>query len=938
MSLRATCAACALAAALFGQAEDPDAGLRPVLFAQATDGKKADVLRALTGRDGEVFDLVVGAIGEDVAKLEASRALLPFLPEPERVGLGLYADRWSRASAEARRYFAEAYAALRAFEAKAEKPGWSAEERSAEASIVRQRLAAAPDAYLAARIDAAEAGFDPDASFHPHRERLRKAAEAFETAGDRRRRALALLFWSKALAEADEGGKALEARNAAQNLAIDAGVSLDKGPAGRLFGGVDLASAEEFLEDGRFDAALTAAGRARQLLKTYDPDRDLRIHLVVADAKQESSGVAAALDAVKSIVGQIPRVNDPRRLVDGARIGGRVLRRSGKLEDALRFLEACRRRAKQVPVSKADEAALSYYLALCHAALEQWEPAMVQCVTAVDLAKAGGAPYVARIAHGNRALLQLSQNREAEARKTLGEALAISAGGPTLDRLSAAVLKLAFGETLLGGQKIKEAFDWMSEAMSAADDLGVELDRLPGRLDTVRPEPPTPLRERLFAAIRLYNVGRDYSDFAPVYLAAERRRFEDLLRYLPDDDGVGASLGRAVRDSEVRLARLRRGLVVGQRTPSEADAARLLETRKALRADALAASPLFAARNFPQPSSFRKARENVCGARGVVWGAHVQEKGGFVFAFTYTDQFQLHVVPEAVPFKKLCEEFAAAAADPKTPVAEYVRASGALWRHMVEPLLQVFDGKDRIAIYMDPATDDLPLEALVPPDAPAKSYETLPYLARRHAVGRLVTASLATAPRNDAARKSWLRKQVIGGLGGAKLDDLFETARVLDGDIGPRLTRTDAVSLWTVASRARGGPPPDFAAQGLFLVGPGAAQKYVEWPAGKAPDAALLFDPLKADREGMDPVRTLFGRGLRALYAPRAAMDAGLASAMYAKIARSMIADRAGPLEALRDAQLALLDGKLEVGAKSAKIDGRHPASWTAIRCWTVNP
>ena len=910
--------------ALRGQ-EDSDAKARVGLLASIAAGKTKDVEKAVKLREGDLHDLVLPLVAEDPAGIADAKKLAAVFPAAEKAGVTKLLDELAAQTNEQRKAFVFAYGAVRGLERKAGEATWPPEDRTSELAEAGRRTAAAASAYLSSRVFLTECATDLESSFGPRRDALEKAKAAFEAVGDRRREATAMALWSLSLLAGFEGEQAIRARGAAQAVLVESGAPHDRGALAALFGRIDLVLGEGLLDDGRPDAALAAASRAKVLIKQPSPADGLRMGILAADAKMESSGPAAAADAVKPLLQLIPVTDDARLLVDGARVVARVLRRTGKAEDAVRLLALCRNRLKALAAPPEQEAVLAYLSGLALGAAAKDEAATTAFVTAEDLAKKAGAAYLERSARAGRALMLIARREEANGKKMLEEALAISAGGPTLDRISAAAFKLAFAEWYVDMKRGPEANVWLTEATSACDELGCTYENLPGRADTVRNDSDEPLRLRLLRGLRDVKLGRALADFEPVYASYERPRCEDFVPYLADDGVVEPAFEREVRESVARVARLRRGLLVGRKTPTEDQARAVVELRKSLRHRAADRSGSFVMRNFPQPASFKRARFNVCGPLGAVYGVHAEEKGGFVFAFS-AETFRFYGIPPKVDVKKLCADFAKVAADPTTTPEQYVAAASSVWIELVKPVQDVFAQKRRLAVYVDDVFDAVPFEALVPPETKG-TFAGFPYLLHKIAIGRIPTTSIAREERFDVAKFKWLREPKLIGCFVKSVEEVQPFGKAFGA----------ATVFQSAADRKSGAQLPKAGSGSVLFAAPGFPQKYLDWNSRNAPDFVVLNDPPEAPREGMHPIRAFFGRGSKGLLAPTEKMDPQLAEALGTYATNLMTANGQGPFEALAEAQKSLLNNALP-SAKPLTKDFRHPAYWTKFRAYSSAP
>lgn len=915
---------------------DVEAKSRAGLLALVGQNKPKDVAKALKPRDGEVFDLLVAATAEDPAALAAAQPILALLPEVEAKGLKVLCDGWIKASPDARKAFALAYGAVRAFERRVVEGTWKPEERAADLAALALRLEAAASPYLRARVAIAAATAEIDAPFASRAAELKAARAELETVGDRRRRAVAEALAAKLLIESGDAEGALAARAAADELLAATGARTKEGPVAELFGVVDVALAEGLLADARPDAALAAATRAKALVKASDARRRLRLATALVDAASDANGPASAVDAALALRSQVVATDDHRALVDGARVVGRALRAADKGEEAAKFTTLCRGRARQIGLPLRGEAELALLLGAAYAVDGKDEAATTAYGAAAEFAAKAGAPALVRIAIGSRAAMLAARKNEEEAAKLLAEAVKSSAGGPTLDRLTSAAIKLALGEAALDGRRLKDAVKWLVEPSAIADELGIAHEALPGRLDVVRGVGGPTVRERLYAGLRELDVGRDFAQFEPVYAALERARYAALTARLPDEGAVDPAYLREWDASPRKIARLARAMRVGLGPPPEADAAEVFAHRRMLKDRAGAQGAFFAMKRFPEIVNLRKARDSVCGPRGAVYGAHVAESGGFAFAFT-SEGFLFYSVPENVKLKELCETFAKVANDPASSPEQFVAASGPVWNELVKPVLPVLEQKTRLAVYVDPTLDGLPFEALVPPDAKGP-FPGLPYLLTRLSVGRLVAASWAKPGRKETPGSSWLGEPRLVGFAAEDAATLFGAARAFDEKVGPTALATERVALFTEADRAGGRVPARTKSGGAVVFGVGAATRGPDWPFAKAPEIVALSDPPTGADGATDPILAWSASGAKAVVAPTTKLDPALAEALVARTLGLVARQGSGPIEAVSEAQRALLSGSLEIEGKPAKPEWRRPAFFGRLRAYVTSP
>jgi hypothetical protein len=912
--------------------EDPEAKTRAGLLAQIAQNKPKEVAKSLKARDGEYIDLLLSATAEDPAALVAARPILEHLPEIERKGATELIDALIAATPETRKAFSLAFGSIRSFERRALEMSIKPEERASELATIEARAKAASSAYLAARGIVADAAAEPDAPKGARRVELVAARDELARLGDRRRQAIANAVAAQALIETFKGDEALKLRDASKELLAACGASTAKGPLTEWFAALDLALAEALLDCGRPAAADAAAARAKGALRSTDARRAFRLLIATADARLESAGAAAAVDAVKPLMATLTKTEDAATLVAGARLVGRVYRGINKSGDAVKFLTLCRARAAGVGASLADESALAYFLAQAYAGEGKDEAASAAFGASSELATKGGAPYLARIALGGRAAMLALRGKDEDASKALEAALNKSAGGPTLDRLTSATLKLAFGEAALDAKRMKEAASWTAEASAVCEILGCTHESLPGRDEVLNKDTGASVGDRFFSTLRELDVGKDFAKFEPIFAAVERRRFTEIAKVLPDETPADPAFLRDVLESKHRLARFTRAMMVGRPQPSEEEATRLFTQRKGLRDAAVSQSGAFVMKHFPEIASIKRARAVVCGPRGAMFGAMIGDEGGFAFAFT-AESFLHRVIPGTVKIKELCETFAKVANDPNATPEAFVAASGPVWNELIKPLLPVLEQKTRVAVYLEPTLDSFPFEALVPPEAQG-GFDALPYLVTKIGVGRLPTASLTRTPRTEARGYRWLSNRRLSGFAPAGVDALLGTAKMFDEKYQPPETPSESVALWTDSARA----PERTAPGGVFILGPGAATTHAAWRSSLAPEALALFDPPASPKDGNVALLRLVASGPKAVFAPVEKLDPVFVEAMTARICGLMVQQGTGPIEALAEAQRAVINNGMTPGGKPLKPEWKKPAVWGRYRVYVVAP
>ena len=155
--------------------------------------------------------------------------------------------------------------------------------------------------------------------------------------GDRFHLAGTSAVWARSLVDRDDGRKAVAARENAQNVMGALGAVLDKPtPASVILARVDQTLARAFFDDARDEAALTAAQRARTILKATDPVRDVLARDCMSRSAFEVLTSRWSALVLIALTEQPYRFNDRLNIDLVAKSGDRLL--ENEAVDALRSL------------------------------------------------------------------------------------------------------------------------------------------------------------------------------------------------------------------------------------------------------------------------------------------------------------------------------------------------------------------------------------------------------------------------------------------------------------------------------------------------------------------------------------------------------------------------------------------------------------------------
>jgi tetratricopeptide (TPR) repeat protein len=931
---------CALAAHAAAQDASPPAAARASLELVAAKGDPKALASAMARRGGDWFDVVLSVVAEPMPALGPTKAVVAGLPEPEKKGVGGVLDAFAAASPQARQDFANATGALLATLRTFGDPKADAKAVADAATLAEERVKAANHPWTTARGAAAKAIGKFDESIAPLEPELGAAVEALAALGDRFGAGLAAAFHAKALADANDFEKAVAARERAQ-ADLKAIAALDKGaPHVRaLLARIDLALAGPLFTDARDDAAAACCARARAHFKTSDPLRDLEAAAIEASIAIDRGNPAAAVEATKPHLVRVPQIRDRTVLVRFSMAVATALRMTGKSPAAIEFLRKALARAKELGLTPNEESPMRAAAALAYLQSGQNEPAHAAFEVAAKFADEPALRAFAKSALLNRALLLKTQDRDEEAGKTLERAAATSLGGPILDRVVSAGPFLNFAELLVDKGKPKEALKFIRDAALVAEELGLRLEEVRLAATTAVKSEGTPLHLRLGAALGSYESGPDWAGFEPVFLVTERRLQEVLARGAPEEKPPADMLER-LRESDRQVLLLRRA-ISGARAPiSEEEARRIVAFRQVMMDEASSRTPTYALRQFPRAGSIKRARDNYCGPDGAVYGASVTAEGAYAFAFS-RDRFVFSAVPIVTRITDAVAAFASIAKDASASPAAWIAASAPVWEHLVQKQLVVFEDKKWVAVCPDPTIDDVPIEALVAPDAKSESFRTLPYLIQKIPMGRLPTCGLVTTQRN-ARIQSWVPDPFVGvvskddpaaGLALAQAFDPRVTA------VAPRTERAGLMKLGDLApGRAESAPEggrQDRRAR--FLVfGPGIADHAVTW-GPPTPALVCLMDP-PASKEGSNNVFRWLIRGVRGVIAPSGPIERPVADAIMLATLRSFGQDGGNPIEALTVGKRAFLAASGKAAPPGVTEAHYHPAHWSKMQAWLVIP
>ncbi len=926
----------------FGQDPTGAAAARVTLESLIPKGTK-DITAVLDKRGNDVFDVLVTAVGTDPAPLANAKKVAELLAGPERDGVKQMLSAMEAAKPEEREAFARGVAGLGALESALIDPKGIVKAVAEAQSALKEKLGATPHPWLKARAAVADAlaGITNDsASAEPA---LKEAVTAFAAVSDRYHLALASALWSKALLDANQGFDSIRARENAQALVAELKVQLDRpGLVTTVLARVDLVLARRMFDEGWDEPALTAAQRARSTFKTYDPTRDLDAAVVFAWLMIERRSFAAALEALKPYQAKMMAIERRELLLRYSNCLATALRLSGKPQVGADILKKVLVQTKQMNADPKDEVVPRFALALCLAQSNQTEAAAVAFEGVARQADDAGVPAIGRAAIMNRALLQLSQKRDVDGTKTMERAIALSAGGPTLDRIQGSSAMMAYAELLVDMEKLPEAMKWFKLASGVAEELGVSPDDLRSASGMVVAPTGVPMATRLASTITTAEVRLDWASLEPAFLAAERPGF-DIIAKLASDDTATPEMIEQAQNSRRQITRILRGLAGLRPAISEDETARIVRERKGLMDGVWTANPAFATKAFPRIASIARTRTHYCGIDGAVFHAVITSGGSYVMGFS-RHQMSLRALNTAQPATMdLVAAYRAVMKNPKSSIPEFLAAAGPLYDRIIEPVKNTFEGKKWIAVYVDKELDDVPIECLVPPGTTATSWKSMPFLMNSIAIARVPTASRALMPR-ERRTTNWLSTPWLGAVVTGAPDEVLAGARYFDPSLSATQLKGDRANILTLPDYkslfVKSDPPPEgrFPNGGVLWFGPGYTQKFCDWPHGSTPEVVVSSDLLTPQYNGDDLPMRLLGKGPRAVVHPRAKMDKALALALVQATLQGMGQQGLSPAEAVTEAKKSLVQGTLKVAGAPPKDEMLHPASWCPMEAWVVQP
>ncbi len=941
LAARATLAAMAIATS--GRTQEPEspARFRATLEA-ATARVTVDVAGAFDKRGNDVFDVLVTAIDTDGAAIGGAQRLASLLPGPEKAGLTTLLTELAAAEPKTRAAFADAVRALANLEAAL------ADRRSPRKLLAERHAAltacldAEPHAWIRARASLVAALMAVDGDLASQAAPLSAAAAVFDEAHDRFHLALTSVLWSKALVDAGECRRAIRMRDDAQALIAALKCQMERpGLVSAVLARTDASVARRLFDDGWDEPALVAAQRTRAVARLQDPDQESDAAILFAWIMIERRSYAAALEVLKP---QQPRLSDdapPDIRLRLATVLGTAMRLSGRVESATDVL---RKTLARTATSKADaraEVLARFTLGLCLAQSKQAEAASEAFdAVAAKAASAGIAP-LGRAAMMNRAILQLLTNNPDQAAKGMAAAVATSAGGATLDRIQGCGPLLVYADLLVDAGKPGDAMPWLRMAAGVSEEIGLSLDELRMPAGAVIPPSRVPLPARLAATITASDLKPDWSTLEPAFLAAETPAFDVVSRLGAADAAASETRDRA-DESRRKFTRILRALA-GLRPPiAEAEAAAIVRERAAVVDEVWTQDPAFATRAFPRFPSLERARSQYCGYDGAIFHAVFSSAGSYVLAFS-RNQLAFRFIPPSTPILDMVAKYRTVLRDPSSSPAAFVAAAGPLYDSLITPLTDVLDGRTWMAVYFDPALDDIPIECLVPTGTAATSWANLPYLMNTVAIGRIPTAGRTLAPRNRRPT-SWLDEVRLVAVQGGGAPEVLEGARQFDPALTAASPRGDRALVVTreeycaPTALAESRHPRAFPPGGVLWFGPGFPQASCEWPAGSTPGLVVSSDFLRPQFNGDDLTMRMIGKGARAVIAPRAPMDAELVDGLLRTTFLGLAEQSVGPIQALARAKQALLGGRMKSAAGTGKAEWKHPAVWTALEAWVARP
>lgn len=907
----------------------PAAGVRSQWAGLVAKGRAKDLETALKRRGGEVADVLLSGLTDPAAAAEAT-SLLPALPEVERAGCAKLLERLGGGNDADRAATLAALTAAFNLERLCESPKQGPKKMADDAAALAAKAREITDPYVRARA-ALGRGLAVDEG-GPGTTELREALTAFRGAGDRYRVVLAAFLLAGALPYEDRA-ESETLRGEAATLMATLGAAADKGLTGVAAARCDLRMGLSAHTAGDDDGALVALTRARKVFAALgDAERESRALVPLAESLFERGAADAALEMLKPAAGRLAKATRADDIVPVARLVADALRRTGKGAAAVDILKPLVPRMKQIQAPPVDEALLLLAYGTALAQVNQTELAAVVLDTAGKLADGAGRPALARAARIERALQLTSLSRNDDAKKAFDEAAKVDLG-KELGRIAAAGARLSWAEFLVDAKDMTAALPLLGESLNTADELALPADRLPGRGALYPSGGALPLATRFTRALATYAPKGAWKDLEPIFLAVERRVF-DALADLAFEETAPAELALRTRRSDAGINRLRRAVAGLIPLPTEEEVAEILRERAALKEEAWKIAPGFALRRLPRTTPVIKAKDAVCGPTGAVFAAVASADGAFVMAFS-RDGWSYTPIEKANNPVDVAKKFAKVARDPKSTPDQVLDASSLFTRTFMDPVAKIWENKKWLAVYLDPVMNEVPFAAALPGDAKSAPFAKMDWLCKRIAVGRLATANLAPYKGIAVGRPTWLSDPRGVAVGGGDPKILLPFAKAFDEALSAEKTTSDRGKILDVAAwtDGLGTGSAGFGRGGALVFGADVPPQALDLPRGAAPDVVALTAP--ADEK---TILGLMARGAKGVLARVEDPDTKVLDAMTARALFAMTRQGRNPVEAVAEAQRALLSGELKIDGAPAPDSAKHPAVWSALRALVTEP
>ena len=907
----------------------PAAGLRSMWAVLVAKERTKDIEPALKRRGGECFDIILSGMTDPAATLEA-KAVAAALSEPERSGAIKVLDRLTQGNAADRALALSTLTGAFNLERTCENPKLGSKKATEEASALALRARESTDPYLRARATLAQALALDDLG--PDSAALRESLATFQSSGDRHRIALTAILLAGAL-PFDERQEADALRGQAGAALTALGAAADKGLPAVAAAHCDLRMGLKAHEAGDDDGALIALSRARKTLTALgDLERDSIATIPLAEALLERGSAEAAIEMLKPAAGRLSKATRAADIVPIARLTSDAFRRAGKGALAVEVLKPLIPRMRQLQADPLDEAILTLSYGIALAQVNQTELAAVVLDTAGKLADKAQRPALARAARVERALQLTSLARSDEAKKAFDEAAQITLG-KELDRLASAGARLSWAEFLVDAKDMTSALPLLGECLAIADELALSPDSLPGRGSLLPSGGALPLATRFTRALGTYAPKGSWKDLEPAFLAVERRVF-DSFASLAFEELAPPELASRTRRSDAGMNRLRRAVAGLRPLPTPEEVATILQERSAVKDEAWRVAPGFALRRLPRTTPVIKAKDAVCGPSGAVFAAVASEGSAFVMAFS-RDGWLYTPIEKANSPIEVARRFAKVARDPKSTPEQINEASSLFTRTFMDPVAKVWENKKWLAIYLDPIMDEVPFAAALPSDSKSGPFAKMDWLCKRIAVGRLATANMAPYKGIAVGKPQWLLDPRMTAVAGTDPKLVLPFARAFDDALNAERTTGDrakaiAAPAWIEGLHSGGA---GFGKGGALLFGADVPAAALDVTRGESPDVVFL--------NGVTEDKTVLGfmaRGAKGVISRTADPDPAALDAMTIRAAYAMARQGKNPIEAVAEAQRALLKGELKVEGKPIPDTALHPAVWTCLRALVTEP